>query len=38
MGNKMMKSMRKYENPTEDVLVSLKGALSTLVILYTACI
>ena len=36
MGNKMMKSMRKYENPTEDVLVSLKGALSTLVILYTA--
>ena len=34
--NKMMKFMRKYENSTEDVLVSLKGALSTLVILYTA--
>ena len=32
----MMKFMRKYENPTEDVLVSLKGALSNLVILYTA--
>lgn len=36
VGNKMMKFMRKYENSTEDVLVSLKGALSTLVILYTA--
>ena len=36
VGNKMMKFMRKYDNPTEDVLVSLKEALSTLVILYTA--